>query len=158
MSSVRIQPAILEHTQMLAPTMRLLDVEELRAVDGQTPQQALELGLNSGPCWTMLFGGVVGAMFGVCPLPLEDRKKVPDVGTAWLLTGEAVDRNKLGFFRACRKWLPVLLEVYPILTNFVDARNKAALRWAKSLGFVILPPEPYGVLRLPFHQIAMGRW
>ncbi|MNC81827.1 hypothetical protein D3C75_1350850 [compost metagenome] len=50
-----------------------------------------------------------------------------------------------------------MLERHPTLTNYVDARNLAAIRWLQWLGFRMDSPVPYGPHRLTFRQFHLTR-
>ena len=53
------------------------------------------------------------------------------------------------------KWLEEKNKEYPLLVNYVDARNKVAIRWLRFLGFTFIRKiEKYGVGRKPFYEFV----
>lgn len=154
--SVTFTAATAWHARELAPTMRAADAAEVRASGGYSPLEALEASLmHSAHAWACLFDGQVAALFGLVPLRRPGALTGPACAAAWLLTGELVQRHPRAFLRACEAVVPALLQKYPVLTNHVDARYTAALRWARWLGFEVGGPVPFGEAGLPFHPITL---
>ncbi len=51
-----------------------------------------------------------------------------------------------------------MLDLFPHLQNYVDARNEISIRWLKWLGFRFDPkPVPYGIWGLPFLRFQMEK-
>lgn len=139
------------HVEALIPWVRSDDLVELAAVD-MTAREALELGLAvSFECWAALLDGEVACVWGVAP-GFEAGKPA-----AWMLTGHLVEVRPIAFFKECRREVSRLLERYGVLCNFVDARYTRALEWARRLGFVVGPAEPYGPHNLPHHSICIRK-
>lgn len=85
-------------------------------------------------------------MFGYAP----DETK--GVGSVWLLGSEGIRADKAIFLNISEHFIALMLNAYPILFNFVDARNKSSIKWLKWLGAEIAPdPIIYGVEQLPFY-------
>jgi len=87
-------------------------------------------------------------MFGVTPLDI-----LGGIGSPWLLGTEEVKRYGLTFLRFNKKYIPVMLELFPRLVNYVDVRNEISVRWLKWLGFRFdAAPVPYGPFGMPFYR------
>lgn len=140
----------------LALTMRPQVVDEVEAALGVRPFQGIVTSMEASEvAFTLTLRGEVAAIWGAratygCP-PMGDG------AMAWLLSSTVADKHKAAYMKATRAIVGALLETYPALFNYVDARYKAALRWAEWLGFSVGPPEPYGVAGLPFHPIIIRR-
>jgi len=89
----------------------------------------------------LFVGGVV---------PLSD-----GIGSPWMLGTNALRRHPVSLTRLAQRYLQRAMQTTPHLINFVDARNTRSIHWLTSLGFSILPAEPYGVEGLPFHRFEM---
>lgn len=144
---IAIVPASDAHAFDLAPRMRGDDIREIEAVSGLAPLEALLVSLRrSTEAWAGTVDGDVACMFGVGPLSLLGGEGCP-----WLLGSDLIERNAFAFARRNRAMVARWLQSYRVLRNHVDARNTQAIRWLGWLGFVLQPPVPYGISRLPFH-------
>ena len=150
--AIRYEVATLAHAEALARSMRQEDVDEAEAC-GFSPLAALLDSLRvSSVAHAALLGTEVLALYGV--VPVEAAADAPQA-VVWALTGAAVERHRKKFHREAKRVLRALAAAYPRgLYNYVDARHAKALRWARRLGFVVLPAVPYGPHRLPFHPIV----
>lgn len=118
----------------------MADREELWAVAAVTPDDAMRIGLrDSDYARTGLFDGVPVAMGGI------------NRGIAWLVTTDLIENNVRLFLRESRREIEQAMTGYERLSNYVDARNRKAIRWLRWLGFTIDDPAPYGVFGLLFH-------
>lgn len=93
-------------------------------------------------------------MFGVAPGSIVTGGKV------WMLGTEALDDplNAIIFLRRCRKQVDEMLEISPVLTNYVHAENARAISWLRWLGFKVEDnPVPYGPKRELFYRFSMTR-
>ena len=92
-------------------------------------------------------------MFGVAP-----RDILGGVGSPWLLGTGDVERHAITFLRLNRQYVLRMLDIFPHLVNFVDARHTVAIRWLKWLGFKFAPgPVPYGMRGMPFYRFEMKK-
>lgn len=150
-SAIAIVPATDAHAVELAPRLRAADIREIAAGSGAAPLEALLVSLRrSTEAWAGTVDGAVACIFGVGPLSLLGGEGCP-----WLLGSDLVERNAFGFARRNRAVVARWLRTYPVLRNYVDARNGQAIRWLGWLGFTLMPPVPYGVSRLPFHPFEL---
>ena len=128
-----VAPAVAAHVEELAPRLRDADRREIRAAFGRPAEAILQSGFrNARRCWTVLAGDRPVAMFGV------GRRRSPRIGTVWFLASEDFVRARDLVRREGRYWVDVLMTGHDVLTNFVAADNRIAVRWISWLGFELL--------------------
>lgn len=136
---------------MLAPILRDEDVAEVLAAGREDPLESLKAGFNgSALCLTVEIDSHPHMMFGVVLTP------DPEVGYIWMLSSpEPFKRHSVTFLRQSRAWITTLHGYAPILTNSVDARNKAHIEWLRWLGFSFInKTNGLGEGNLPFITFA----
>lgn len=144
-------PATQSHVRDLAPRVRASDCAEVWATGRHTPAEALRLSVDvSVASVAALADGVPFAIFGVAA-----RSLMSDTGVPWLLGSDDLVTHRRPFLRHGRVFVSAMLDIFPHLENYVDARNTTSIEWLRWLGFDILPAEPFGVYRLPFHRFEM---
>ena len=147
---VEIRPATV--ADALALVLRQADREEVEALTGRDPREALVASVErSASAWAGLANGELVCLFGVVPMTL-----VGVTGIPWLLGSESVTRYGRPFLRRNRIWLREMLREFPVLRNVVDARNAVSIRWLAWLGFTFGTPQPMGVRGLPFIPFEMS--
>lgn len=150
------QPATLDHAKYIADRVRADDKNELWASHLMSPYKAMRSGIrHSDIAVTGMDGDEPVVMYGVHRPCLITPHGVP-----WMVGTERLNEKEVSvaFLRRCREPLVDFLEKFDILENYVDARNKRAIRWLRFMGFNIAEkPEPYGELKLPFHRFTMRR-
>ena len=128
-----VRPAVAADLDGLARRIREADRREVRAAFGRPAEAILATGFrNAKRCWTVTAGGRPIAMFGV------GRRPEPRVGVVWLLASDDLDRFRGQLRREGPYWVDVLMAGHDVLTNFVAADNRVALRWLVWLGFELL--------------------
>jgi len=153
-----VRPTQLPDTKLadaraLAPYLRKEDRDEIMAAVGLTPLQALPLcAAVSDPCWSMIGddGAIIG-MFGVAPTHDELS------GAVWMLAADALTqpRHAFQFLRQCRQWVDEMQARFPLLYNFVDARNTVHIRWLRWCGFTFINKHPeWGHEKRPFFEFV----
>lgn len=131
--------------------MRGPDRDEIIAMRGPDVRASLERAVRvSTLARAMDVDGAFILLFGVAPVSLLGR-----VGAPWMLATERVERCPGALMRGASLYIPIMRDLYPVLVNYVDARNTRSIRWLKRLGFTFFPPEPVGVAGLPFHRFEM---
>lgn len=116
--------------------MRQADRDEVEAVSGRTPYEALSLSFRkSAVAHTALIGGRPEVMFGA-----GDINILAGVGAVWLLGTDAVERHHRAFLRGSIQWRDQLFERYDVMRNFVDVRNSVSIRWLEWLGATFSDP------------------
>lgn len=144
---VEVEDKYLKELEENAPEEQVLEVYASHAKN--IFKVAKEGALRSEEAWVALHNDEVVGVFGVIPVSF-----LGHVASPWLLTTGKYPKLLLKYTRII---LPYLLDKWPILTNYIDARYEASLRWAKWAGFNIYPAEPYGREQLPFHRIEMRK-
>lgn len=149
MADIRIFPAAPADAQALAPLLRPEDAAESWALDGREPVEGLLDSLQqSARAWAASVDGEPAAMWGVVPIGL-----LTGTAVVWLVTGQAVDRNRVTFLKECRRRLAEIQHDYPILVNVIHAKYTRAVRWATWLGFDVSKPFVHGPDGEPFVRI-----
>jgi len=137
----------------IAKNMRRADREEIMASNNHAPKDALEEGYNkSDHCLTIEYKGEPIAMFGVVPNPLSASH-----AAVWLLGTPKIKTIRATFVKASRFFMAMLLDYYPYLYNFVDARNKDSIEWLKWCRAEFKAPTNYGVANIPFVLFTIRR-
>lgn len=146
MAVYEVRPATDELLAEVASRPRSADVEELWAAGRLTPLEAVQMGQRFGEAYIGMVDGEPVCAFGVTPI-----SALSGLGAPWMVGSTALDAHFRGFLRGCGPVVRAMLSQWPRLVNYVDARNLRAVKWLKWLGFIILPPVPYGHDGLPFH-------
>ncbi len=137
---------------LLAADMRDDDRRECLATILADPTESIERSISTSEyAWTGFAGGRIAFIGGVTARQFYSEKRIP-----WLLGTPAIDDNPASFLRFCRRSWPGIRERFPVLENHVDARNAKTVRWLRWLGFDIHEPQPWGILRRPFHRFTLG--
>lgn len=145
---IELRAASIVDAVALAPRMREADRNEVAASHGLSPIGALVNSVvASREPMAALADGEVMALFGIC--------ECRDFAMPWLMGATGIERFHVPFLRRSRAWVQEAHRRYPLLMNWVDARNKASIRWLGWLGFTIYDPEPYGLEGRPFHRFEM---
>ena len=152
MTEYRVVPATEEYIDELAYTMRQDDVNELWAAYHMKPSEALHTMLKASrdTILTGLADGRVVCMFGTCRVCA-----MGVTGYPWLLGAEELPKHAKAFLRLNKDYIEYVREEFDNLVNYVDVRNKQAIRWLKWLGFTLHNPAPFGWDQLPFHKFEM---
>lgn len=144
---VEVEDQYLQILAKHAPHEQVIEVLSSHNTDIYTV--AKEGALRSERAWVALHDEDVIGVFGIIPITLTGI-----VASPWLLTTGKYPKDLL---RGTKIVLPLLLDRWPILINYIDARYKASLRWAEWAGFQIHPAHPYGKQNQPFHMIEMRK-
>lgn len=145
MTAIEIRAATLDDARTIE--RRPAGLAEVQAWSSDPPEVALEHSIaHSSEAWAGLADGELVCLFGVAPLTL-----VGVTGVPWLAASAAIARHRTAFLRRNRAMIDRWQEQYPVLRNFVDARNAVSIRWLRWLGFTLGPAVPLGIAGLPFH-------
>lgn len=149
--NIRIEQATVEHIGLIADYCREADKQELWATAYVSPADAMSLGIKASG--EMAFTGFINDI-PVCMFGFVRRGLISSVGVPWMVSTSWLDQKDYAaaFLKPCKPVIRIALDTFPILENFVDARNKRAIRWLQWLGFTLFDPQPFGVLGLPFHR------
>lgn len=143
-------PTVRKHLRHVAKHMRPEDRAEVWASSRATPEQALEDGFRSSlRCWTGLVNTEAVCIVGVAPGSL-----LTGVGIPWMLCTPRLSRAVRPMLRLSRPVVDTMQDFFPVLVNFVDARNTDTIGWLRALGFTVEEPAPFGPDRMPFHRFV----
>jgi hypothetical protein len=146
-----IIPATQEHVAQMLPHVRLADRNEVMASSGQPVDELLgKCVAMSEMVWAGLVHDRVACIFGVVGASL-----LSETGHPWLIGTDLIEQHAKPFLRRNKKMVGVMLDRYPLLENYVDARNATAIQWLRWLGFTFSDAQPYGAYRMPFHKFEM---
>jgi hypothetical protein len=151
---VAVIPATSDHIEAIAANVRRADRIEFAALM-MTPGQVLRSGLAlSRFACTGTVDGVPICMFGVAPIG----GLLFDHGRPWMVGTSLLDDYAMHFLRRCRAQVAEMLNLYPVLSNYVAASNVKAIEWLAWLGFTIAEkPIPCGFRNVPFYHFEMRR-
>lgn len=113
----------------LAPRLRKADVEEVLAYSGHDAFTALLLSFgDSKRTWVAEIGGQVECVFGIAEVTHK-------IGCPWMLGTDVIHRHSKRLVADAKLIVEDMNAAYPLLANMVHAKNTAAIRWLKHLGF-----------------------
>lgn len=113
--------------------MRRIDREEVMAMSGNTPKQAVLHGVRvSDKVLAGYVDDVPVAIFGYGDYSI------------WMLCTPEIKKAPLTLMRKSREFIQEGLEKYTHLENSVIAENTITIEWLKSLGAVFLKPAIMG--------------
>lgn len=147
-----IRAAKLEDIDPVARKMRLRDVEEVRAACGLDPHAALHHCLSGGAlAWTLHDEHGPYAIYGVSHVAY-------DIGSPWFLATDRLYRHQKFFLRGTPVFVRHMLDRFPILMNYVDARHGDSIRWLRRSGFTFDKYiDKFGYERRPFIRFTKVR-
>lgn len=144
-----VREATLEDVVYLSTRLRKADIDEIEASSGGSPAQALVEGFRySSKCRVGVYNNNPFVIFGARPV-------VQGVGAIWALGSDDLLKARVEFLRQSKKWVDVIHQDFPLLFNYIDARNTVHIRWVRWLGFKFINIHPeHGVSKLPFYEFV----
>jgi hypothetical protein len=151
MKNITWRPAVEDDVPFIADRMREADRLEVAAM-GLTPRGALRWSMElSDYVWTGLIDGTPSMMFGC------GKSLTASTAQVWALGTDECTKAPREMLVYGRKFLKMMLDIYPEMYNFCDARYAAAHRWLRKLGFTVGEPEPYGLKGEEFCKITISK-
>ena len=147
---VQIRDVVPADLVALFTDMREGDFDEVQAARGDVWRALKEAIQTSVFCKAAEVDGKLLALFGVAPISFLNGE-----GSPWLLGTTHLRKHRGFLMRESRRYLPSMLEIFPHLSNYVDARNVNSIRYLEALGFTMHAPAPHGTAGLPFHPFSM---
>lgn len=149
MKEAFVREAQLKDAIELAPKIRKIDREEIKAIDNISPLQALvtPFTFENSKIYSVVKSDTdeILGMFGSAPS--DD----PEYGVAWLLSCEDLYKHTKEFVKQSPSWVSEMGKGYKYLYNFVDKRNWKSLKWLQYLGFEPKQQfDKYGLSQYPF--------
>jgi len=132
---------------VLLANMRKKDIDECKAF-GMSPGRALRSAVKSAlyakSAW---LDGKIVAMWGV------SGPVISDTGSAWMLTGNGVEKIPLTFAHIAMQELEEMHRYKKVLIGHVVADYHEAVRFLSILGFSIARPRQLGHNGVLLHQV-----
>ncbi len=153
MSVIKFEKPTTEMVEYIAANMRDEDRKEVWAARNRTPHQALIDGWNESHFVTVVtVDGVPCVMLG-----LVKRDVLSGHGVPWLLGTEGALKHRKQFLKLSPPVIQEMLQLCPMLYNYVHVENTLSITWLRWLGFTICDAEPYGVQNEMFHKFFIER-
>ena len=151
MDNLRLREVADSDLASLVADLRPLDRAEVEAASGETWADELRsaISISAFVLAAEDDDGLV-ALFGVKPVAL-----LGDEGQPWVLGTSRMARHGRSLGLISRRYIAEVSQTFPLLANYVDARNTPSIRFLKWLGFAIAPARPFGVAGLPFHRFEL---
>ena len=148
MTKARVMPVSVDEALEIALIVRDADREEIDAL-GMGMVEALKTCFGGSlKASKIVIGGKIVAVFG-------DAFHSAQVGVPWLISTYHVEQHPKAFLQVCKPEVREMLTRHKSLLNFVDVRNKAAVKWLKWLGFEFLEPIQYGPKGMLFYPFKI---
>ena len=144
----RIIVADQQHVAAVAGRVRESDRRELWAAFHQTPAEVMTEALRSpGVAWVGLADDLPLCLFGAAP--------DGTIGRPWMVATVDMSAHALPFLALCRPVVSTMLDLFPVLENWVAADNKEALTWLRWLGFELCESSSMGPDGVEFTRFRM---
>lgn len=151
--AAEVLPVTAADVPAILPFVRQADIDEITEALGIPMEEALiDAVTDSLNTKKIVVDGEVVAVFGDATYSI-----LGSVGIPWLISTTHVERHARAFLKVCKPEVQGMLTRHTHLLNYVDARNTAAIRWLKWLGFTFAPAIPYGPKGFPFHPFTLNR-
>lgn len=153
MAEAEVLPVSVDDIAEILPFVRQADIDEISEALGVPMERALYDAITGSlNARKIVAGGKVVAVFGDAVYSV-----LGSVGVPWLISTVHVEQHARAFLKVCKPEVQGMLTRHRHLLNYVDARNTAAIRWLKWLGFHFSPAAPYGAWRFKFHKFTLSR-
>lgn len=151
--AAEVLPVTADDVPAILPLVRQADIDEITEALGIPMEEALlDAVTDSLNAKKIVVNGQVVAVFGDATHSI-----LGSIGIPWLISTVHVEHNARAFLRVCKPEVQGMLTRHHHLINYVDARNTAAIRWLKWLGFEFGPATPYGPKGFPFYPFTLNR-
>lgn len=135
---VEYKPAAPEDIRFVGERLREADRAEVLAL-GARPEVGLRMSAEASDyVWCGRIDGVPSMIFGCSQNVLSDR------GEVWALGTDNCTNHPREMLVYGRSVLRMMLDIFPVLENWCDARYEKSLRWLRKIGFTVGEPEPFG--------------
>lgn len=150
---ITIYPTMPEDVRPIALNLRRADCDEIKAGSGKSPLQSLGDSVDCSievytifKTKTMLPCG----LFGIAP-----SLYAPLATQVWCMGTDDLSLVGVSFLKQSVAYINKFQKQYPILTNVVDCRNTAHIRYLEWLKFKFIRILPtYGIERRPFVEFC----
>ena len=150
--NITIREATMDDARYIAKHLRKEDRDEILALGQMTPGAMVTTSfVGSDVSFVGVIDGVPALIFGT------GQKLRSDTAEIWALGTDECFKAPLAMVKYGRRVVKELLEYYPALENYCDARYTRSLRWLRQIGFTIGEPEPYGDAGALFCKLSIKR-
>ena len=145
--------ASLEDVLDVTSRLRKADKDEGWATVGVDPALFISMGYDPTRTWVIYNAqGENVALAGTC-LTGE-----PGVGQVWMVATDLLLNHTKEFLRHTPEFIEMLHDEFPLLFNWVDARNKVHINWLRWCGFTFINKhEKWGPEGRPFYTFVRIR-
>ena len=156
-AKVEIVEGKLDHLKSLDGRLRLADITEIYSATGENPYAVIRNSWDASVLsWAILYKGRTVCVYGVAPV----FSFLGAIGTPWMVGTDEMAAPSVKWVLTKtikRKYIPILLDRFPCLLNFIDVRNTSSIKWLKWCGFKFDKPVKYGYSQLPFFPFYMEK-
>ena len=141
-----IKVATLKEANYLSTRLRQEDINECKASANLKPLEALTMGIKNSHLPLVIYNNKNEPVFIVGVVP-----QGKNLGMIWLLSSPELKNMPMTFLRNCKDVLECYHKTFPILYNYIDARNTLHMTWLKWLGFRFIKVHPkFGYEQIKF--------
>ena len=144
------RPATREDIAHVSANLRWADILEADAMYGIQPQLWLPEHQSKNTQALVVDAGYTIGLAGVEPWS-------PDIGQIWMVSTPQLYDHRYEFLRKCKRFIAEAHNTYPVLFNYVDARQTDHLKWLSWCGFRSVSLQKRGAYGLPFHEMIRIR-
>lgn len=132
-----IRAATLEDAAIIAPLLREADKNEIAAMFGGDPTNALKFSIRNSDVANIAFRS------DDTPLAIFGLGVHEDVGVPWMMATDELKRHVKDFLRLSWVYITGWSMDHKVLTNYVDARNTVHINWLTHMGFTVVRAPYY---------------
>jgi len=125
-----LKVATLKEANYLSTRLRQEDIDECKANANVSPKEALLIGVQHSHLPFTVYNKEHNPVMIMGVIP-----QGKNLGMIWLLSSPEIKNMPLTFLRNCKTVLDCYNQTFPVLYNYIDARNKLHINWLKWLGF-----------------------
>lgn len=146
--AAKVIKATLDHIKQISPFIREADKKEVFASSGLEIEKALEQSISvDGYHYAGFIDEKLICIFGI--------GRIGNIGVPYLIGTDEIEKHKRVVAIHSKGFIDKYKREFDYMVNFVDARNKLAIKWLEWLGFTIHEAQNFGFLNLPFHKFDM---
>lgn len=124
-----------EDLSHIARHLRKQDRVEVEAATGKSAERVLfDSWRSSKGTWIARVDGVPACLYGIAA-----HDSFEGFGVPWMVGTDEMLRHQRALIFDAKKWVEKMQAQYPTLINATHARNTAAIRWLRWLGFQFTP-------------------
>lgn len=147
-----LQKATVHDAAYIAMNLREADRLECDATMAFPPELVLPQAVAEGHRRIWTGHAHTGEPVLICGV---DPGALPELGVVWMVSTPKLKSHQIEFLRTSLPWIKEMNEEYPILHNYVDARNTLHHKWLRWCGFKLLRTvDRWGARSVPFIEFA----